>query len=300
MPRRTYTPTDSPLAEQHPLARLVGSAMENLPTPTLVILGVAITIIVSIIDFWLTGQHISFLAFYCVPVFIFSWFLGWGPGLSSALVCSALNFGIDFWHIKISQNPAEPFISGITAVIVLVVMARTVTILRHLVHHERDVARTDDVTQVSNRRAFYEAMERELNRARRHTTPLTLMVLDLDNFKFVNDRYGHLTGDRVLRAVAETIQASLRITDTVSRLGGDEFGVLLPETDATESNRVANRIQTNLQQAMTVNQWPITISIGSATFITLPASPQDLLHQADALMYSVKHASKDAVLQQTF
>jgi diguanylate cyclase (GGDEF)-like protein len=300
MPRRSYTPSGSPFATSHPVARMVGSTLENLSTPSLVVLGIAVIIIISVIDYWLTAQHISFLAFYIAPVFIFAWFLGWGPGLTCAVVCSALNFGIDLWHIRVADNPAEPFISGFTGVLVLISTAQTITVIRSLVNHEYDTARTDDVTGVANRRAFYEAMDVELNRARRHNDPLTLMVLDLDNFKTVNDRFGHLTGDRVLRTVAETIRSNLRTTDIVARLGGDEFGVLLPETSAEASAMIVRRIQTSLQQTVVAGEAPITLSIGSATFLTLPASTEDLLHQADELMYSVKHASKDAVLQQTF
>lgn len=299
-PRRATPVLGEPLpAIRYPVARVFGVFMENLSQPTIVAVGVLTTILISLIDFWLTQQQISFLVFYIVPIFIFSWFIGWTPGLTCALVCSLLNFIIDARFTPFSINPAEPFINGLTGLLVYVGTARTISILRNLVEHEREIARTDDVTGVSNRRAFYEAVESEYHRARRNTQPLTLVVLDLDNFKLVNDRYGHSTGDRALRTVAQIIQRGIRITDAVARLGGDEFAILLPETNEEAGSVVVGRLQNSLRAAMTAHQWPITFSIGVATFQHLPASSDELLQQADSLMYSVKHTSKDAVYQQT-
>ncbi len=299
-PRRATPALGEPLpAIRYPVARVFGVYMEGLSQPTIIAIGVVSTIIISLIDVWLTRQQISFLVFYIAPIFIFSWFLGWLPGLTCALVCSLLNFVIDIRHTPFSLNPAEPIINGLTGLLVYVVTARTISIIRNLVEHEREIARTDDVTGAANRRAFYEAVELELYRARRHNQPLTLVVLDLDNFKLVNDRHGHSTGDRALRTVAQIIQRGIRLTDVVARLGGDEFAILLPETKAEAGMVVVGRIQNSLRSAMESHQWPITFSIGVATFQNLPASPDELLQQADGLMYSVKRTSKDAVHQQT-
>jgi diguanylate cyclase (GGDEF)-like protein len=299
-PRRVLPVLGEPLpAIRYPVARVFGVFMEGLSQPTIIVVGVLMTILISVIDLWLTQQQISFLVFYIVPIFIFSWFIGWLPGLTCALVCSLLNFIVDIRYTPSSLNPAEPFINGLTGLLVYVVTARTISLIRNLVEHEREIARTDDVTGAANRRAFYEAVELELHRARRYNQPMTLVVLDLDNFKLVNDRHGHSTGDRALRSVAQIIHRSIRVTDVVARLGGDEFAILLPDTNTEAGSVVVGRIQNSLRLAMDAHQWPITFSIGVATFQNLPTSPDELLQQADGLMYSVKHTSKDAIHQQT-
>ena len=112
------------------------------------------------------------------------------------------------------------------------VFVEVVAALRHALDREKESARTDPLTGVSNRRHFIELTAAALAFARRYRRPMTIAYLDLDNFKQINDRLGHQAGDEVLRAVARTVRNRLRATDVVGRLGGDEFAVCLPETGA--------------------------------------------------------------------
>jgi diguanylate cyclase (GGDEF)-like protein len=158
---------------------------------------------------------------------------------------------------------------------------------------ERELARTDMLTGVANRRAFFEQATQEIERSLRYNRPFSVAVLDVDDFKQVNDRFGHGAGDVVLRAVAGAIHLNTRALDLVARLGGDEFGVILPETTAEASEAMVGKLRAVLQQAMREQAHPVTVSIGLVTFDAPPATADELVRRADALMYQVKRTGKN-------
>jgi diguanylate cyclase (GGDEF)-like protein len=159
--------------------------------------------------------------------------------------------------------------------------------------HEQQAARTDPLTSLSNRRAFVEAAWLELERGRRHSRPLSLLYIDCDDFKLVNDRLGHVAGDAVLSAVGATLRQAVRGLDTVARLGGDEFGVLLPEVDRAGAVALADRLRVQLREALAGRGDAVTFSIGVATFLRPPASVDEMILRADELMYQAKRSGKD-------
>jgi diguanylate cyclase (GGDEF)-like protein len=166
--------------------------------------------------------------------------------------------------------------------------------LRLSLRREKELARIDPLTSVPNRRAFYEVLQRERHRLQRFARPLTLAYVDLDNFKEVNDSFGHKAGDSVLTTVASVMAGSLRKADVVARLGGDEFAILLPETNAEAARQVITKLHLRLLASMAQNGLPVTFSIGTVTFVTALESVEDLLQKADELMYFVKlHGKSD-------
>ncbi len=154
-------------------------------------------------------------------------------------------------------------------------------------------ATTDPLTTLVNHRVFQERLRTEVARARRHARPLALAVIDLDNFKSINDALGHQTGDEVLRLVARTLSDVARATDTVGRLGGDEFAMLLPETDAAGAQALAERARICLRREEAFAM-PLTISAGVGT-LQPGAEAADLLRMADQALYRAKAAGRDAV-----
>ncbi len=160
---------------------------------------------------------------------------------------------------------------------------------------ERELSREDFKTGTLNERAFKEILDSEIKRSRRHVRPLTVLYIDLDNFKLVNDSLGHKTGNSVLRVATRTMQSTLREVDFVARLHGDEFALLLPETSAENVPLVLNKLQKVLREAMIAMQWPVTFSIGAVTFKTPTVSAECMLDEADKVMYSAKHAGKNRV-----
>src|SRR5205823_5567645 len=153
--------------------------------------------------------------------------------------------------------------------------------LRLSLTREKQLARVDSLTGVSNRRALYEVLQRERNRAARNSRPLTIAYIDLDNFKEVNDSFGHQAGDSVLMTVANVMSRNLRGADFVARLGGDEFAIALPETGSEAARQVITKLHTLLMESMSTNGLPISFSVGVVTFEDIPATVEDLLQKAD-------------------
>jgi diguanylate cyclase (GGDEF)-like protein len=154
----------------------------------------------------------------------------------------------------------------------------------------------DQLTNVLNARAFADRLSQELDRNRRYPRPLSLLYMDLDNFKVINDTHGHQTGDAVLRLVADAMKTSVRQADVVGRLGGDEFAVLMPETDSHVADGAAKRLVAGLRNVFkgTPN---VTASIGVVSCTATDANTDDLLKRADQAMYDAKRMGKDRVVQ---
>lgn len=159
----------------------------------------------------------------------------------------------------------------------------------------QEMAVTDPLTRLKNRRAFRESLEREIEESRRYTRPLSLLMLDVDNFKKVNDTYGHLTGDEVLRGIALVLAATVRASDLAARYGGEEFAVLMPSTGTEEAVSLGQRICANVAASEIAHLHP-TVSIGVATFMPPMFDSGELVSSADEALYRAKHAGKNCVI----
>ncbi len=161
--------------------------------------------------------------------------------------------------------------------------------LRRAMRRMHNLAVTDGLTGLPNRSALMTALDATLA----ERLPFTLIFIDLDGFKRVNDTLGHAAGDAVLRAVAEVLRATTRETDSLARLGGDEFCVLLGDTSGAAD--LAERIRLSLAGRMAREGWAVTASIGSVGFGTMPDSAEAALAAADAMMYAAKTGGKNQV-----
>ena len=174
---------------------------------------------------------------------------------------------------------------------------RDVTQRKNLERELQRLATTDMLTGMANRRSFLEVAEAAFQRAREGHAPLTLLMLDLDHFKTINDRFGHLEGDRVLAAFAQATRHQLRASDTVGRLGGEEFGLLLPHTTTAEGADIATRILEAIRalELSDSNGQPyrITTSMGLGTLSPGDRSLHDLLDRADQALYLAKHRGRN-------
>jgi diguanylate cyclase (GGDEF)-like protein len=152
---------------------------------------------------------------------------------------------------------------------------------------------TDPLTGLYNRRLFTESFEKELNRARRYGLPLGIVILDLHRFKEVNDKYGHPRGDDVLRAAASTLQKALRTSDSAFRIGGDEFALLLPQTDAAQALALSRRVGTVFAETLQPLHLAISVTMdhGVATFPPDGDQSDLLIRVADERLYRLKHAN---------
>jgi diguanylate cyclase (GGDEF)-like protein len=156
-----------------------------------------------------------------------------------------------------------------------------------------DLSLSDPLTGLLNRRGFIEGLEEEVARASRYRAPLSLLVADVDGLKAVNDRAGHLAGDRALRSVADALSGHARGTDTLARIGGDEFALIAPHTDACAAVALAERIRSLVAGGR--QPGGITISIGVATADPEQPAPGALFQAADAALYAAKRRGRDCV-----
>ncbi len=171
-----------------------------------------------------------------------------------------------------------------------------ITDRKNLERRLSELATRDELTGLSNRRHFLEAGAREVERSRRNGSPLTFLMLDLDNFKDVNDRYGHPTGDAALRRFADTCAKTLRAADLFGRLGGEEFAILLPDTTEDGAEILAERLCRDVEKTAFPSEegaFPMTVSIGIASMAAPLDSLNDLMHRADRALYESKRAGKN-------
>ncbi len=176
---------------------------------------------------------------------------------------------------------------------------RDVTQRKNLERELQRLATTDMLTGMANRRAFLECAEAVYERSRSNGEPLTLLMLDLDHFKSINDRFGHLEGDRALVEFAQAVKSQLRASDAVGRLGGEEFGVLLPLTALAEGMEVATRIMNSIRALQltddAANPYRITSSLGMGAFRQSDRSLRDMLDRADQALYLAKRRARDQI-----
>ena len=170
---------------------------------------------------------------------------------------------------------------------------------RELEHKNAELAAlaiTDPLTQLHNRRYFMTRSEEELRRSQRYGGPLTILLLDVDHFKKVNDTHGHQVGDEVLVAVAQRLRASLRSTDVLARYGGEEFVVCLPETPVDGARAIAERLRASVEaEIVPAMGRAVTVSIGVAMLRPDTQSVGSLLENADAALYRAKRAGRNRV-----
>ncbi len=162
--------------------------------------------------------------------------------------------------------------------------------------HE-DMARTDELTQVMNRRAFNETLLKEVGIAKRNKRLITFILCDIDHFKQINDTYGHLIGDDILKKTAQTLKMSIRRpSDTVARFGGEEFAIILAETDQDGAKHIAETIRANVEKESTNWETKATISLGVYTCIPDQETiPEKIVHKADQALYNAKDKGRNQV-----
>lgn len=222
-------------------------------------------------------------------------------GMALAIVISVI------WHLLFYRliSPAAPpgaltplmkKILGTLFVFRLIANSLIGYALGSLYRRLQDLSTKDSLTGVYNRNCFFAQLERHLALARRYKNPLSLVMIDLDRFKDLNDSKGHLAGDRLLCDLATRLQKNLRQSDMLARFGGDEFILLLPNTTKKGAFQLMQRIERSLMA--TLNQSGVTLSMGVASYPEDGESCEELLDQADKAMYQVKKQRKIKGIQE--
>jgi diguanylate cyclase (GGDEF)-like protein len=151
-----------------------------------------------------------------------------------------------------------------------------------------------------NIRYFYDILQSELNRFKRYKQPFSLAYIDIDNFKKVNDLLGHLQGNILLKTIAKAIYSSVLSSDTPARMGGDEFALLLINSNEYQVKSAMAKILKQIIMVIEKNSWPVSLSVGVVTYKKLPDSLEEAIRIADNRMYNIKAAGKNDIYYQIF
>jgi diguanylate cyclase (GGDEF)-like protein len=264
-----------------------------------ILVAVLLDVLIGLLDH-LTGYEISFSLFYLIPVALISRTGGRTEGFMICVLCAAtwlvadIATGHEYVHVLI------PYWNAVVRLGFFLAVNVSLASMRRSMKSLEELSKTDPLTGAANRRGFCERVQLEIDRSLRHGHAITMAYMDVDNFKEINDRFGHSVGDQVLAQVALVTARGIRKTDFLGRLGGDEFAILFPETDPEFAPRVLKRIKDSLSLEMQAKGWPVTFSGGAVTFTVTPNSVDEIIRAADNMMYLAKSRGKDTLTFATF
>jgi diguanylate cyclase (GGDEF)-like protein len=266
----------------------------RLPIWLRIVLKSLLVLLIGLAEY-VTGDEISLSIFYLIPVALTAWIDGKYAGGLVSVICGFVWIAADMASGHVYSKLWIPFWNMAVRVGFFIIISIVLAKLKFALVREQEMARTDALTNIGNLRHFMELMERESERCRRISRPLTVAYFDLDNFKKLNDQKGHAAGDALLREVGRTLKQTLRGADVLGRLGGDEFGILLPEADYEQASVALLRVKNALERLAREFNCSVTFSIGAVTFQPPDSSVEVMIRAADDLMYQVKQEGKGAI-----
>ncbi|MGB5962561.1 MAG: GGDEF domain-containing protein [Coleofasciculaceae cyanobacterium] len=235
--------------------------------------------------------------FYLFPISLITWFISREAGFIVSGLSSVAGFLTKFRDDTLINGMFIPFWNATVMLIVFLTVSSLLIKLRASLKQER-IARNDSLTGVANKQLFLELAGMEVKKVHRYRHPLTVVNLDIDDFKLFNQNLGRKLGDKLLYIVAQSLKNSIRETDIIGRIGENEFSIILPGIGYELAHSVICRLRNQLLESMD-NQWSVTFSIAAVTFVDPPNSIDEMLHQADHLMYVVKNNGKNCIKHKT-
>ncbi len=249
-------------------------------------------LLITFLDYKVAGSYYSLDVIYCLPIIQAARIgairsqrrsdtqMSALVGVISAVAWSFAEAAVVWPHYPLGAFAMNIFTRSVT----FTVLGRVVAKL----WKERDYSRKDALTDLANRLEFTERFEAEQLRSERSSRPYSLLFIDIDQFKMLNDNHGHRVGDAALKVLSGILRDNSRSVDTVARIGGDEFVLLFPETDEYICGILVKRIQLASANKFQTEGWSISLSIGHVTVTGSERSFDEILHEADEKMYSIK------------
>jgi len=246
---------------------------------------------------YLSGPRLSFALFYLVPIALCAWWGGFSQGILLSMACAvSWQFveGID----DPTVGPAIHLWNGIARSGIFIITASLLSRLRLSLYVEKQLAHADPLTGAANGRTFYENVSKNVEHALRGGFPITVAYLDLDQFKWINDKLGRAAGDEALCDLVQVTQRQIRAIDLLARLGGDEFALLLVDCDELCATTTLERVREQFAQEMKRKKWPVTVSVGAVTFPHPIRDVDAMVRQVDELMIRAKKAGRNQLIHE--
>lgn len=258
------------------------------------IIGFLLIIVLGLIDF-VSGYEYAFSLFYVLPIAMITWYSAPKMGFIACITSAIVWFWADKNSGHLYSNDFLPYWNTIIRFSFFIIITYLLIALKSAFQREKDLSLTDYLTGASNSRHFNEIVQMEISRLERSQNPFTIAYLDVDNFKTINDTFGHSEGDLVLKTIVSSLKSKIRKTDLIARLGGDEFALFFPDTDQEAAQVILTKIQDILNNEMAKHNRIVTFSIGVLTVNLAPPNIDELIKAADELMYSVKGQGKNKI-----
>jgi len=239
-----------------------------------------------------TGEEVRILALYFMPLLVAGWYLG-RLGTAVFTVLTTAVWVSVLYSIGIRLNGTQQWvISALATGVGFLTVALLVGFLRSALDQAHALARTDPLTGLPNRRELTGSVARELALCKRGGRAATLASIDLNDFKLVNDKLGHQRGDEVLWVFAGILNRSIRASDSAARIGGDEFVIFMPDTNADQAAQLIDRIRQATESTPAFHSSGVTLSVGTYSEDPAASELSAMLVEADALMYDAKRRGK--------
>ena len=246
-----------------------------------------------------TDAELTFASLVLLPVLLIAWLGGTLSGLLMAVLAATMWLVADIYSAREFSSIWIPWINALVRFLTYCLVVLLVCKVKSQFVKERELATHDALTGLLNRRGFMSRGQLEVKRSKRYPSHFTVIFMDLDNFKALNDGMGHSFGDAALRATGRAIQAATRTSDLVARIGGDEFAIAMPEIDFDSAHIAAHKLFNTVNCAMDAYP-PTRASVGVAWFQEPGIPFSDMLKCADELMYNVKAGGKNNILISRF
>ncbi len=261
---------------------------------------IVFSFLLCIISFTYYIEHNAILIFFIVFPTYYIYFLGFRKGIITIIIsCLILFVSATCYYYNYQELPwpKESLIIAMLAFLYICILTSAYELTnKSLVARLKEKAEIDGLTNIFTRRTFFELFEHELERARRHSFSLSLFIFDLDYFKSVNDNYGHPVGDEVLCHIVKLCVQSLRKSDIVGRIGGEEFACLIPDTDGEAAKHVAEKIRRIIDESNHKHLPHCTVSIGITEFTPNDTSSQ-MYQRADKGLYAAKSSGRNCIVK---
>jgi diguanylate cyclase (GGDEF)-like protein len=249
---------------------------------------------------YISGYELSFSIFYLIPISISIILANMRIGIIISVFSTCVWLSADLLDNHKYTYMLIPYWNAIMRLGYFILHTLLLSQVLKLYNEAKSNSFIDPLTNIANRRFFREILQRELHKSGRSNLPITIAYIDLDNFKNLNDTFGHMTGDELLKMIAGRISIMIRSYDLIARLGGDEFALILPDTDLENAKLIIERIRNELLNQIKEKKWLVTLSFGVIIFTDFNLSIEEMLHKADELMYIVKQNGKNNAKYQIY